>query len=124
MSSQDQINPWGEPAEKWDQVVITRFHSTSSTSDGVILFRSRGEKERSSTGCYEMVRGVSDQSEDNWAFPGQTFVVHLCFPQSRWEGGLELVRAKNMTTSKNVMHSNDRIKGQLAGKRGRGTLVP
>ena len=124
MSSQDQINPWGEPAEKWDQVVITRFHSTSSTSDGVILFRSRGEKERSSTGCYEMVRGVSNQSEDNWAFPGQNICCSFVFPPKPMGRGVGVGESQNMTTSKNVMHSNDRIKGQLARKRGRGTRVP
>jgi len=58
-SSKEKINPWGEPAEKWDQVVITRLHSTLTTSNGMILFRSRGEKERSNTGSYDMVRVVN-----------------------------------------------------------------
>ena len=58
LSSHEAINSQGEPAEKWDDVVITRLHSTPSTSNGRILFRSLGEKDRSRAGNYEMVRIV------------------------------------------------------------------
>ena len=50
-----KMNEVGEEAEDVDEMVISRLHASTQTSNGLLTFSALGEKAKSKSAKYEMV---------------------------------------------------------------------